>query len=118
MSKEVTIQSNAPLQTYGDENGKIGVIVSPGYGAGWSTRSDPKKFLCMDRGLVRMKINGDNNDKVKKYLESVGLNGVCMGGWSSAVVEWVSKGDAFRIEEYDGFESLVISHDIDLMLAE
>ena len=44
------------------KDGKVGVLVSPGYGAGWSTWGDDglRDQLALDSRLVQAKLDGWN----------------------------------------------------------
>lgn len=90
-----------------ERDGKVAVLVSPGYGAGWSTwNSECREVLCFEAEIVEAVLSGDN-----KAAESIAAR-LCpnayLGGASDLCVEWVTKGEAFEIVEYDGSESLNI----------
>lgn len=77
-------------------NGKVAVIVSPGYGAGWSTwHSDPESAM-FDPKVVEWIENG------KQGIPDIG--DAFPGGLPEAQIVWISEGTNFRIEEYDGSE--------------
>ena len=44
------------VERYINEDGKVGVLISGGFGAGWSTWADnvDRKFFLFDRGLVKL----------------------------------------------------------------
>lgn len=91
------------------KNGKVGILVSPGCGAGWSTWGHgDREFLCMDKTLVRMKLDKVDFNKVEEYIRKTKGDAyhVCMIGWDKTVVEWLDQGTNFIIEEHDGSESL------------
>ena len=94
-------------------DGLVAVLYSPGHGAGWSTWSDDKfrEFLLHDEKLVEL-VETNQKNKIKEYVESVypGEHIYC-GGADQLRVEWVSPGTLFRIEEYDGFESIIYDDD-------
>lgn len=87
---------------------KIGIIYSPGYGAGWSTWGCAE--MATDQELA---IAIDNNEPYEKVLEIATRNWPeqYMGGLEDCQVEWVEEGTQFRIEEYDGSESLEFNHE-------
>jgi hypothetical protein len=102
-----------------EKDGMVAVLVSPGYGAGWSTWNDSKycEILTMDYDVVEAFIEG-NLFKVKSIVEEkVGGGGIYFGGLEDVVVKWVEKGTAFEITEYDGSESIRIINNIDFMVA-
>ncbi len=89
-------------------NGKTAVLVSPGYGAGWSTwaSSDQRETMCMDARIVQHVLDG-NLRKAADAAISI-YPDVYTGGAEDLVVRWVPVGELFEIREYDGSESLVI----------
>ena len=98
--------------------GCVGVLVSRGYGAGWSTWIDGDvDLLCMDYNLVEMCLQGADENVVSEYLKSKGFDHPYTGGWSSCEVCWVREGESFVIDEYDGNESITYMGDITPMRA-
>ena len=89
-----------------NENGDVAVIVSYGYGAGFSTWTD---INPMDKRYAELILN-------KKFDEAIDLaetEGQYAGGIGDCGIEWVEKGTRFRISEYDGSESLVFYDNAD-----
>ena len=82
-------------------DGKVAVAVSPGYGAGWSTWSD---IDAMDGRLNKLFVDGER-DEALNLAEELYPDAYLGGGWRVQIV-WVQVGKQFRIEEYDGFESI------------
>lgn len=89
-----------------ERNGKVAVIVSPGYGAGWATWSDHYEAALFAPDVVKWIEEGkpDDDDRVEAFGEKYGYT----GGLSQAEVEWVDRGQRIRIDEYDGSEALEI----------
>ena len=102
------------MEKYENENGQIGVLISGGFGAGWSTWGDDSEFLSMDKTLVEMKLNEVPENEVKTYCKKIKGDSLYMGGWSNVHVEWLDKGSSFTIEEYDGSESLIMISDLNM----
>ena len=93
-----------------ERDGKVAVLYSPGYGAGWSTwESQYANELAFDSELVKAVLNEDYSLAVsiaeKKY-------GNFTGGASDLKIEWIPKGTAFLIKEYDGNEYIQYLDDI------
>jgi hypothetical protein len=86
-----------------EKDGLVAVLYSPGYGAGWSTWGD--KNLAMDARIVKAFMDGGIPAVIESakdiYPDSY------TGGAYDLKIEWVKKGRAFTIDEYDGFESIV-----------
>ena len=95
-------------------DGKVAILYSPGYGAGWSTWNgieEYREFLLHDEKLVEL-VETEQQDKIEEYVETVYPGEyICCGGVYQLRVEWVSLGTQFRIKEYDGSESIVYSRD-------
>lgn len=98
------------MEYYYDVNHEnIGVLCSFGFGAGFSTWNDPN--LASDKRVVEYWIRNREympEERVKKYLESIGYYNVYMGGWDTIDIVWVPIGSYWRIEEYDGAERVEI----------
>lgn len=91
-------------------DGFVAVLYSPGFGAGWSTWcGDHAYAMCVDKELCEAVDSGDT-DKAAEIAER--KYGAYTGGSDALKIEWVPEGAAFRIEEYDGGESIVFSDDM------
>ena len=95
-----------------ERDGKVAVIVSPGFGAGWSTWADDSEAAAFDPDVVAW-IEGGKVGGTEAFGEKYGYT----GGLRDVVIEWVPKGCRFEIDEYDGSESLHIITPTDGYLA-
>ena len=107
------------------ENGKVGVLVSPGFGAGWSTWEGEK--LAYDKRVVEFWLfhkddaefmrtvedygfrggkGSDAHEEAMEFFKSIGYGEPYMGGFPELTLEFVSPGVPWRISEYDGSEHL------------
>ena len=105
-------------------DGKVAVIVSPGYGAGWSTwlgsetrQRQEEAVFCPD--LVTA-IEAGDAAAVKECAARIFGPDAYLGGLVrddergiTARVQWVPVGTRFEISEYDGFETLRILDPLD-----
>ena len=88
-------------------NGKVAILYSPGFGAGWSTWAygDSEQAMAMDRDLVLAFLNGGVDALVKiteqKYPDNY------TGGAEDLEVAWLPEGTRFEIQAYDGSETLI-----------
>jgi len=82
------------------------VLISPGYGAGWSTWNT--KELATDKRVIEAFESGMDEDEMEDFLEKLGYKDVYMGGYYDCEIVEVPKGSRFIIEEYDGHESILI----------
>lgn len=86
------------------KDGCVAVLVSHGYGAGWSTWEHDERML-FDPVLAAMLEDGAGEDEITK-VEEQRYPDIYHGGLDGLTVHWVPIGKRFRIEEYDGSESL------------
>lgn len=87
-------------------DGKIGIVYSPGFGAGWSTWGDLESAL--DQELAHAIHNNESIDVIEQ-IANKNWPDQYTGGLSDCIVEWVEEGTQFVIDEYDGNESIVIN---------
>ena len=90
------------------EDGKVAVLISPGFGAGWSTWdhvNDREENICFDAEVVQWVLDGKPNAADFMDATEERLKTYC-GGMRDLVTHWVDPGSKFRIEEYDGSESI------------
>lgn len=93
-------------------NGLIEVLLSCGYGAGWSTWNNNYSInLAVDKRIIDYyKENKErklDENEIKKFLSSIGYEDVYCGGWNKMAIETIPLNCKFRIDEYDGAESLI-----------
>jgi len=87
---------------------KVGILYSPGFGAGWSTWGT-SPGMELDQELAHAVEAGDKG----KIMEIVERNwpDEYHGGVDQLAVEWVEQGTPYYINEYDGSEEIVFSDD-------
>lgn len=92
------------------------ILVSGGFGAGWSTWSSSPKEVAEYLPIIEFLEAGgepsDLNDDhilVKRMIEDLDLNHFYTGGAEGLYVDEVRY--AYRIEEYDGSESVTTAAD-------
>ncbi len=90
------------------EGVEVAVLVSPGYGAGWSTWADDdySEAVTFDRNIVKFVLD-KNFESLTEYMKSK-YEHMYLGGMEDLRVHWVAKGEAFEITEHDGYESLTV----------
>ncbi len=87
------------------KDGKIAVLYSPGYGAGWYTWNEGYgDVLVFDKDIVAAVLEGDNT-KAEQIAEEK-CPDAYLGGAHSLKIMWLNPGDEFEITEYDGSESV------------
>lgn len=102
-------------------DGKVAVLVSPGFGAGWSTwayrgEEDNRDFMMFDPTLVAMVERGDSIEAIESYVTAIHPHTYC-GGADDLTIFWLPVGTAFRIHEYDGSESIEIRDEMNWTIA-
>ncbi len=102
-------------------DGHVAVIISNGYGAGWSTWHDGpnRETLAFHPKLVELiESEQHNKDNISTLLvELLGeeeAKGIYLGGVEDLTIEWVPEGTRFKIEEYDGSEYIVTERSFDM----
>ena len=96
-------------------NGKVAVLVSPGYGAGWYSWNNNQELLFHPK-LVELVEQGRQKEIDEEWVKNnLGLEDVYCGGAKDLQIVWLKEGTAFIIEEYDGSESLRTLDDLTLI---
>lgn len=88
------------------KDGKVAVIYSPGYGAGWGSWMDDKQ-LIFDPIIVQYLLDKAPVKEVLKYCTEKYPDGYFCD-IEDLKIKWIPEGTLFRIDEYDGDESVVI----------
>ena len=89
-------------------DGMVAVLISPGFGAGWSTwTSEHAEMLLFDHRFVEAAEAGvtDIEPIVKQVFGKDEY--IYTGGWRDISICWLPAGTAFMVNEYDGNESIV-----------
>jgi len=87
------------------------LLISPGYGAGWSTWNLPA--MATDKDLIELFEKGCTYEEMEKlciekhYTDAYDMPPY-MGGFLQLEVVEVPKGVFYRINEYDGAESVEV----------
>jgi hypothetical protein len=88
-------------------DGRVAVLVSPGFGAGWFSWHGIEALL-FDPAVVELVKSGAEASVIERYCEDQYGSDPYFGGAEDLIVQWVPVGSRFRIHEYDGSESLVL----------
>lgn len=87
--------------------GKVAVLISEGYGAGWSTWNNEYPDMLFDAEIAQMIENDVPYSEIEKTAEKK-YPDAYLGGLEDVVVKWLVEGTEFIVDEYDGSESLFI----------
>lgn len=94
-------------------DGKVAVLVSHGFGAGWYSWNTDYQELLFSPKLVEMVEQGKNNEINEDWVkENLGIENVYCGGASDLQIHWLLIGTAFDIIEFDGAENLYTVSDL------
>ena len=98
-------------------DGKVAVLLSRGYGAGWgSWNYGVHEVIMFHPKIVQMVEEGREMDITEEWLKSeLGLEEVFTGGRDGLYIKWVPEGTRFRIDEYDGAETIITDEDLDMV---
>lgn len=88
-------------------DGKVAVLVSAGFGAGWySWHHIPE--LLFDPDVVKMIELDWPIERILSHCEKFYGDDHYFGGVKGLGIRWVPEGAKFRIDEYDGSEYLIL----------
>ena len=100
------------------KDGKVAVLISSGFGAGWSTWNTEHPECMFDPDIVSYLLDKPYDkpadmaelpfDFKERYSEDF-----YEGGFEQLSIYWVPEGAKFIIDEYDGHESLRMAEEID-----
>ena len=97
---------------------KVAVLYSPGYGAGWSTWCDNDTLIetLLFHPLIVEKVESGHEDEITTewLVQQFGedFEHVFCGGAGALKIKWLPKGAAFRIDEYDGSETVITNEQL------
>ena len=96
-------------------DGMVAVLYSPDYGSGWYTWNTNHPELLFDPAIVQL-VEEDKFDELKTYV-TLKYPNIFDGGMDDLKVAWIPEGAMFRINEYDGDESIELKDDADWFTA-
>lgn len=91
-------------------NGRVAVLISTGFGAGWSTWNREWPAMLFDPVIVEMIVAGKDSYEIEAVAERRWPDAY-LGGLDGLTVEWIREGVKFRVMEYDGAESILTVED-------
>ncbi len=95
-------------------DGKVAVLVSPDYGAGWYSWHQIEELLY-DPSIV-LWLESQELDKIENYL-ALKYPNEYFGSLEDLSVQWIDEGAEFRIDEYDGAESIEYRDKLEWLIA-
>ena len=86
-------------------DGRVAVLISPGFGAGWSTWNYEYPDMLFDPWIVDMVLAEATLEDIVAYA-TVKWPDAYLGGADGLCVEWIPEGTQFLVVEYDGSETI------------
>ena len=103
------------VEKYYNENDELSVLISVGWGAGWSTWNNEE--LAYDKRIIEKWLEKVSADEMCEYVESLGYARPYMGGYDDLRLRFIPRGTMFCIHEYDGAESIETPDTMCMMMA-
>jgi len=97
------------------DNGKVAVLYSPGFGAGWSTWNQGVPEIIFDPAIVKF-VENKQLAELHTYV-TLKYPNIFLGGMKDLEVFWVPEGTLFKINEYDGSESIELKENDNWIVA-
>lgn len=97
-------------------DGKIAVLISPGFGSGWSTQCTDESdvYLALFSPiLVEAKEKGVKLEQARALVQKLGLSlYVTQHSWDKLEIVWLEPGTRFVVIEFDGSEEIMTQKDL------
>jgi hypothetical protein len=96
-------------------DGMVAVLYSPDYGSGWYTWNQDHPEILFDPAIVKL-VEENKFDELKTYV-TLKYPNLYVGGMDDLQVALIPEGAMFRVNEYDGAESIELKDDADWFTA-
>ena len=96
-------------------DGKVAVLYSPDYGSGWYTWNHDHPEILFDPAIVQL-VEENKWDELETYVV-LKYPKIFTGGILDLSIAWIPEGAIFRVNEYDGDESIELKDDADWFTA-
>jgi hypothetical protein len=97
------------------KDGKVAVLYSPGFGAGWYTWNYKYPEIIFDPAIVKL-VEKEKWAELDTYV-TLKYPEIYKGGMTDLQVEWIPEGTEFKVTEYDGSESIEYKENESWMIA-
>lgn len=89
-------------------DGKVGVLISEGYGAGWSTwNTEHGEEMLFSPEIIELVEQNAPSEAISAKARELWDGYVCLLGVEGLTVKWIPQGTMFFVAEYDGAESII-----------
>lgn len=96
-------------------DGLVAVLYSPGYGAGWYSWNREHPEILFDPDIVNF-VEAKKWEELQVYV-TLKYPEIYTGGLDDLQIAWIPKGTGFRIDEYDGNESIELQDQVEWIIA-
>ena len=96
-------------------DGKVAVLISPEFGGGWSTWNPKHPEILFDPAIVEF-VEQQQTEELQVYVTLI-YPDIFTGGLEGLTIEWVPQGVRFRVNEYDGSESIELQDHVNWLEA-
>ena len=103
--------------------GRVAVLISPGYGSGWSTwaKKTNREAMLFDAQIADVMLDHTLTREQRlaqaRTLAELKYPGEYLGGLDALEVALIDPGARFVINEVDGYESITLAKDIEWIQA-
>jgi hypothetical protein len=97
------------------EDGKVAVLYSPDFGAGWYTWNYERPEILFDPAIVKL-VESEKWAELDTYV-TLKYPDIYTGGMKDLKVEWMPEGALFKVNEYDGSESIELKENDNWLVA-
>ena len=105
------------LKKVTNEKGEVAVLYSPGFGAGWFSWNGECPECLFAPEIVALVEQGASEPDIISAAAALFGPGFCVLGADNLKVSWIPAGILFRIDEYDGSETIVLCEEEDWIAA-
>jgi hypothetical protein len=93
-------------------DGKVAVLISTGFGAGWYCWNKECQSLLFHPKLVEMVEKNKQSEIDEDWIkDNLGIENVYCGGADDLEIRWLCINTKFIVEDYDGCEYIITEND-------
>ena len=96
-------------------DGRVAVLYSPGYGAGWYTWNTKYPEILFDPAIVEL-VEQEKWEELQAFV-TLKYPDIYAGGLRDLAIWWLKQGEQFQVNEYDGNEHIETRDSVDWFTA-
>lgn len=100
-----------------ERDGKVAILYSTGFGAGWYTWNRRYPACQYHPKLVALVEKNASAKEIQAQAKMLFGEDFYTGGAADLTIAWLPVGTSYRIDEYDGAESIHVQSDSDWIIA-